>query len=476
MSDHGTRGRCSCNAALTRPRLAGVVWLPDMSTATTTAQAVAAKNGFTNGANNISVAVAPVNGNSDEIQVTVTDANVPRFFSKLFMSNETIARTGVARYLQPLPLGSPKNTFGTGDIFSGSSADNMWAAVNGYCSGRESGDLLLAHDDETTFSNQYNCPGHTTNPNYSASGYYYTVDVPSGASGTLNLYLFDPAFDGGRGDLTLQSGATVGTTYKLYAPGPYLTEVPSGGTLLASTTYSSGDTTYKNTWAGLYSGLLTPGRYYLQVYTTANQSNSYGVNGFSIQAIIGATSPGSGAAGSGAGACTTISGQPGYSATCPQVHGVDSMSVFNNLSGSTADFYLAQVDSVYAGKQLGLDLFDSGEGASTMQVLDPNGNPASFTWSTNCLPLPAPAGGCSGGPTTSLDVSGTGTQPYPYLASSARYNDRTVHITIQLPTDYTGTYGSHQWWKIRYATGGAATDRTTWSASINGNPVHLVEG
>lgn len=456
--------------------LAGVAWLPNMTTATNNAQIVASKNGFTDGSNNITVAVAPVSGNSAELRVTITDGNVPRFFTKLFLNNESITRTAVAQYLQPLPLGSPKNTFGTGDIFTGTNKDNMWGAVNGYCAGRESGDLLLARYDETDFNNQYNCPGKTSNSNYDANGYYYTVDVPSAASGTLHVWLFDPAFDGGRGDATLQSGAEVTTTYKFYAPGPNLTEVPTGGALLRSTTYASGDTTYKNQWVNFYSGTLTPGRYFLQVYTAANEPNSYGSNGFSIQAIIGSSTPGSGAIGSGTNACTNIVGMSGYSSTCPEVHGVDNMSVFNNLSSSTADFYLAEVDPVYAGKQLTVDLFDAAEGANTIQVLDPNGNIASFSWSTDCSSVPAPAGGCSGGPTTALTVSGSGTQPYPYLASSGRYNDRTIALTIQLPSNYTSAYGSHVWWKIRYTASSAPTDRTTWSASINGNPDHLVEG
>jgi hypothetical protein len=88
---------------------------------------------------------------------------------------------------------------------------------------------------------------------------------------------------------------------------------------------------------------------------------------------------------------------------------------FANLggtAGSTATFYLASVDPIYAGKTMDVDLFDSGEGATNIRVIDPNGNVASFTSDTPCTNPPAPAtGGCSGGPTTLLDVSGSGTQP-----------------------------------------------------------------
>ena len=71
------------------------------------------------------------------------------------------------------------------------------------------------------------------------------------------------------------------------------------------------------------------------------------------------------------------------------MHGVENISIFANLgggSGSTATFYLAQVDPVYAGKTLDIMLFDPGEGASSIEILDPNGNPATFTWTTPCNP------------------------------------------------------------------------------------------
>ena len=34
---------------------------------------------------------------------------------------------------------------------------------------------------------------------------------------------------------------------------------------------------------------------------------------------------------------------------------------------------------------------------------------------------------------------------------------------------------NNDWWQIRYTFSGTVTDRTTWSARIIGDPVHLVE-
>ena len=71
-------------------------------------------------------------------------------------------------------------------------------------------------------------------------------------------------------------------------------------------------------------------------------------------------------------------------------------------------------------------------------------------------------------------MSGTGTQPWGNLSSTSLYNDRSMDLKIVLPSNYTAVYGTNTWWKIKYVVGTSATDRTTWSAKITGNPVHLV--
>jgi hypothetical protein len=168
---------------------------------------------------------------------------------------------------------------------------------------------------------------------------------------------------------------------------------------------------------------------------------------------------------------------PNYSASCVQVHGYADMSVFANLGGSTAEFYLAQVGAQYAGKTMTIDLFDLGEGATQVQLLDPRGNVTAFNWSTECSNPPAPAtGGCSGTNVTSLNpgVSGAN-QPYPRVVSRWVYNDRQLTLTVKLPNDYgDSSYGGKEWWKVRYTVGSSPTDRTTWSVNISGSPVHLV--
>jgi hypothetical protein len=131
-----------------------------------------------------------------------------------------------------------------------------------------------------------------------------------------------------------------------------------------------------------------------------------------------------------------------------------------------------------------INLFDAGEGASQLEILNPLGNPTTFSWSTPCSPQTPPYGGCSGSG-SSLDVSDTACptvggvhtcpQPYSTVNSRSKYSDRFLTIDIPLPSNYSTVYGGKTWWKIRYTVGSTPTDRTTWSVNIVGDPVHLLQ-
>jgi hypothetical protein len=92
--------------------LAGVVYMPGNFNSTTpsassTALAEATKNGFTGG-------VSPSRANNPrELDVSVT-ADVPTFFSRIFGINTfTVTRSAKAVFVQPVPMGSPENYYGT---------------------------------------------------------------------------------------------------------------------------------------------------------------------------------------------------------------------------------------------------------------------------------------------------------------------------------------------------------------------------
>jgi hypothetical protein len=458
--------------------LAGVVWMPEFDQAQQYALATAAKNGFVNGQNNVSVTVEDVPNNNRQLRVTIRDNKAKQFFSRLVTNSQSIGRSSLAEYVLPVPLGSPKNTFGTGSLLSGSDRENFWAAVSGYCAGHESGDKKLSKYESYSTSSSTSACQPTGSPSsdddYDAEGYLYAIDLPQNAS-SLKLDVYDGEYnrDGSTvpQDGELVNNQTITTTYKIYDRNPTPLDL-SNLTLINTVTVSTNDASYTNQWVRLNTwNNPQAGQYYVRVLTNAGGTeitNSRGSNGFSLRAFTG----------SSFSTCTTITGSANYSASCPQVHAVSDMSIFANLSGSTADFYLAQIDPIHAGKTMRINLFDSGEGASSLQILDPNGNPAAFNWSTPCSPPTPPTGGCSGtasGANPSLDVSGTGTQPYTGLQSSSKYNDRFITIDIPLPTNYSTVYGGKVWWKVRYNVGSSPTDRTTWSVNIVGDPVHLLQ-
>jgi hypothetical protein len=454
--------------------LAGVVWMPDFAKAQQVALDTAQKNGYTDGQNNITVNVQQVPNNNRRLSVTITDGHAKQWFSQLVVGSQSITRTSTAEYVLPVPLGSPKNTFGTGNLLGAPDTENFWTAVNGYCSGHENGDDRLGYYESlTNASGATQCndtPPSSVNGAYDPNGYLYAIELPNAVS-ALKLDVYDAPFfnSGSTSDLSLGTGnQTITTIYQLYARNPTPLDL-SNLQLLQTTTLTADQTpaTYQNKWANLFTwNNAQPGTYYVRVKTQAGQLNSRGSNGFGLRAFTGASFA----------TCSTIVGAANYSASCPQIHGVDAISILANFTGTTPTFYLAQVDPIHAGKTMRVNLFDPGEGASSIQVLDPNGNPTTFNWSTPCNPPTPPAGGCGVNGVSSIDVSGTGSNPYPNMQSTtgSKFNDRYLVIDVPIPTNYTTLYGTKVWWKIKYTVASSPTDRTTWSVNIVGDPVHLL--
>src|SRR5207237_4538797 len=96
---------------------------------------------------------------------------------------------------------------------------------------------------------------------------------------------------------------------------------------------------YHNHWWQLTSG-LGEGTYRLQVTTSQGGTLQNGLNNFAIQV-------------------TTSSG------SAARVYGQSRMCAYVNLANTSAVFYLAQVDAVYAGKTLEIRLFDPGDITNT---------------------------------------------------------------------------------------------------------------
>jgi Putative Flp pilus-assembly TadE/G-like len=486
--------------------LAGAVYMPgnfNITTpnASTTAIAEAAKNGFSTG-------VTPSRANNPrELDVRVT-TQVPTFFSRIFGINFfTVTRSSKAVFVQPVPMGSPENYYGTFGPFkvNGSpvalkgpdangnplgatlTARGFWGSTVTQGAGTSSGDAYMPK------FNGAGPPPSGTNPNGHDSVNYtnYAVYMPPGSSGG-NVWIFDPVFcatkNQGTGEFWLSGTGAVYTRYELYNTNnqPYSlgsqTYLGSSGNLfsgmsyhdshegvtaggsecVASPTTNQNDPRYwHNKWwnltaaaGGAISGGATGQTYRIHVTTDPGNTSQDSVNALNNYAIYASATGG-----------------------LPQVYGIGSMQMYTPLaSGANATFYLAQIDQASgAGKTVEIDLWDPGDTnglTATMSVLAPCAGTncwapvTNMNWTATRVTSDASCTtGQHGGPVSGI-VTNNG---------SSLFNGCWLAIQIVIPPTYTAPQNG--WWKISYAMGtgpNQATDETTWQVSIRGNPVHLI--
>lgn len=516
--------------------LAGVVWLPDETKARSVALEAAARNGFVP-SSNISITVTTSTKSTRRIKVTITDNRVGSFFYKALGGRDiTLTRTSYAEYVLPVPLGSPRNFFGTGTLLanypvSGITPEYLYQAVNPYCTDKENGDRYQSANDGGT------CSG-TVNSEYRTRGYQMYIEAPAGRTSPIEVRLYDARYNDETYSYNDPSGTTTcSITYAanwttpttagtLTGPAQYQTRnsatapnwtetatLASGATRgysanrirykLGTTTCvpkvltedaidskrQSGDESYTYT---LYAADSTPlndadnpqictktftkdtpfdGYSYLgsQRWNTLCSISTSGPSGrYILRVTNGGVVTNPEADGSnqyGLVAKYTTSADPGLcdgriTANCPRVYGVDAISVRAASTTSVASFFLAEIEPEHEGKQLKLELFDPGEGGQKIEIMMPsgtNGNtwtPITFSWvATGATP--------SSGSGTYLDVT------------NSKFNGKLVEINVDL-TGYNPPTNNY-WWQIRYTFSGTVTDRTTWSARVTGDPVHLVE-
>ena len=449
--------------------LAGVIWMPDFDQAEQVALETARRNGFVDGVDDITITVSPDPSSDRRLRVAIEDARAETYFASIVTDSIVIGRRAIAEYVLPVPLGSPTNHFGTGDLvnrITGGQNEYFWAAVNGYCTDKVDGDRVLSR----YFGNKspYACPGTTANAEYRAEGYTYYVDVPEGRSQAINLAIYDAPYfltpPATSPDLALRNPGAIDTTFTLRGPddtpyddsnNPVVTAATCGAGSQNPRTFASGDgsvfdyvfdplnrtSAAYDRWTRFCTIPTTApaGRYLLDVRTTAAQVNSSGSNGYALLARLGSG--------------TFCDGRTDPS--CPRIYGKDDMSVFARSSGATGEFFLTEIDPIHAGKQMLVRLWDPGEGGNYIQILDPAGNVVPFTYSVDGSTFTTAS-------STQIDVTGS------------RFNGKSLELLVSL-VGYAPP-AANDWWKIRYNfTSGTVTDRTTWSVEIIGDPVHLVE-
>jgi hypothetical protein len=437
--------------------LGGVIWLPaEPGTADATAIDIALRNGYDNTLSDIEVLPQVVPGEPNQLEVTVR-AVVPTFFARILgFQTMTIARTAKAEFIPPLKLGSPDNQFGNSCDPSQpgcTGQDNFWANIHGKWTDTIMGDAYASW-----------CRGSSDNPNCTQNGIArstgYLYGIESGSSFTLefNDLAFHNISDGNGTDDDIRTGdrgcedwgpssaVDCGPTMyvALYAPDPTPLDL-SDATLLCDATISPQPQLVET---DPYAFAAPDG----QACWTQSGTGIYVVQ-------VSHVDP---------GATTDRAGLNRYSvrSTSGNLFALGDFSIYNNFSGSTTSFFLAEVPTYYHGKTFVVELYDPGESSApgTLQMVGPDGsvfndgecriydrdNP-SQSWS---LQLTIPAG--------------TNCQE---TVAPGEYNGRWLKFEMDLPPLYSCVTC---WWKVKYVYTSPVNDTTTWRAYMIGNPIHLV--
>lgn len=531
--------------------LAGVVWLPDVPAAITNAKTAAAKNGFVDGQDDVTVTVTQAGDR--RLRVVIRDQSVGSFFFLNLGGREIdMTREGLAEYVLPVPMGSPYNFFGTGGLTSSTDAELssptlIYQSVNPSCTSKVNGDRHQSlHYGPLSGASLTSCPSTPTNTNdYRAQGYELYIEAKKNRPASIDVLLYDPRYNPGAVNLPQQctttyptnwtetTGSGTATYYATGGPAQWQTRTRTTSTTWTPTppnvlnegqsrSYTRSLFRYKQATTNcytptepgidskrqnkdesftfaLYAADNTPltdtdnplvagcsktysastafeltvmdsvrwnklctitttmpdGRYILRVKNgnagiQADGSNQWGM----IARYTNAT---------GDGLCDGR-GTTTKALMCPRVYGKDAISVYANTQSATASFFLAEIEAEHTGKTLELELWDPGEGGDNIQFLMPTGAttwaPKNFDWVSY---------------NDSGTQTGSGTNQPEVDVTNDKFNGQLLRIRIPL-SGYAPPTGN-LWWKIQYQFSATrqVTDRTTWSARVVGDPVHLLE-
>jgi hypothetical protein len=491
--------------------LAGVPSLPaDQATAFSTARTFATVNGYTN--NVAQAIVTPAMGSRPtRLRVTITKTVSNTFGKLLGVPFTTVTRTAVADYAGPVPMGSPCNEMGNdpnSDASTKKSANcgsqgQFWGATGSPSAPKVNGD---AYQMGTCTAANDACSVPPTNDDYDPNGHFYSVTLTRAVS-NLKLEAFDPAFvDVGTNcqyaaaKLTAASAIPAANTFVtdpstryVGSTGPFCTGDNSydrtnavqmstkftirktvaktndwdplsyavmGGQCAASTyTGFSGDlstaldkTKGNNTYLGqvfrnwdqLCSvGSAPAGTYLIQVQTNglgadaANGQNNYSLRAFSS---------------------TDTTAKDAIS-----IAAYNNMTIYANLPAAATNFHLARVPSSAAGQVLNVGLYDVGDAATTgtVKVVAPADSGVTFANCTGIGPVAGSLPACQ------------------ITTNSTAFQGKWETIGVPIPTTYAcndaDPTGCWVLLTFNYASGGDVFDTTSWTASIEGDPVRLVE-
>lgn len=515
--------------------LAGVPYLPgDQARAFDTARSLVTANSYTDGVADATVSTA-IDSSPTRLRVTVSK-RVPSLLGGIFgIDSTTIARSSVADYAGPVALGSPCNDYGndpdpgTTRSSNCSGVDRFWGNVGSGPAAKSKGD---AYQDNSGCSAAVDGCSGSVNTDYDPTGYFYTITLAQPVN-NLAIEVYDPAqisvgdvcakgnlaaakaipaanaavpdpatryAEGAtswcNGDVDMigdqQSGGfvdKVSTNFTVRDPGtnpwdptsfpvrtgcagtgnypgysgdlslaldsskPAYAEVPPANTGHVAAASSSGYVAgVFRRWVRLCTiGTAPAGTYMVQVRTNGLGADvGMGHNRFSLRAF----------------STTNSSAKDSIS-----VAGFTKMAMFANLGGLTS-FYLARVPSGAGGQILNIRLFDVGDASQpgTITVLPPA--ELSDVTFDSCIGSGVEVGPLPGCKLSKVYGSNT------YLGQPQNnHQGRWQGIAVQIPANYhcDDLAFTACWVRLQYNYAAGNTDTTSWTASLEGDPVRIVE-
>ncbi|MDJ0663615.1 MAG: pilus assembly protein [Acidimicrobiia bacterium] len=437
--------------------LAGVVHMPlpgcsDPVLGTepnTVALELAVTHGYNHGGN-ASVATA-TGANCNQLSVTV-GTTVETFFMRVFGRNSfSISETATAEQLPPLKLGSDEPSLGN-DPERGI-VEYFWAAINGDCELKSNGDPYSPHRVGA------GCSG-ATNSEFRDPAYYYAVEVPHGqGGGSLTVQVYDgdhwhdnrDDYDSGNvwatGDRINPSG--VGSwdlDFILYEPDDTPNNwtdnstVAGGGSCFRDFDDQTSNTGDVQRWTTVCTvSNAQSGIYVLAVSTGGNRR---AISTYTLR--------------------TTYNGNFDPPNNPVQLYGLGALSLDMRDPGATPTFKIAKLEEQYANSDLIIGLYDVGDVYNGTAWLRFGGEVSGMDCEISV----------NGGAWGSDDSPGSA--PCEIEASGQRYNGDWIELKFAVPPTYTCS--GDCWVNVQYTMSATAdvTERTTWTATVNGQPIHLV--